>query len=33
MRQRMQEIGGQCQIESAPKAGTRAFFLYKYPHD
>jgi len=33
IRQRMEEIGGECQIESKPKAGTRAFFRYQYPHD
>jgi signal transduction histidine kinase len=33
MRQRMEEIGGQCRIESKPEAGTRVVFLYQYPHD
>jgi ligand-binding sensor domain-containing protein/signal transduction histidine kinase len=33
MRQRMEEIGGQCRIESKPEAGARVSFLYQYPHD
>jgi signal transduction histidine kinase len=32
MRQRMEEIGGEFQLESQPDAGTRVHFLYHYPH-
>jgi signal transduction histidine kinase/ligand-binding sensor domain-containing protein len=32
MRQRMEEIGGQFQIDSQLDAGTRVSFLYHYPH-
>jgi ligand-binding sensor domain-containing protein/signal transduction histidine kinase len=32
MRQRMEEIGGEFQLDSRPDAGTRVHFLYHYPH-
>lgn len=31
MRQRMEEIGGRCQMASGPGAGTRVAFLYSWP--
>ena len=34
MRQRMEEIGGEFEIDSRPEAGTRVHFRYRYPrHD
>jgi two-component system NarL family sensor kinase len=34
MRQRMEEIGGEFEIDSRPDAGTRVHFRYRYPrHD